>query len=142
MVNCLNQSLPQLAAAFGSDFLSLPPLLLKVDIVADKYSNFQLKLKRLTASFLVDGNKTQTQSSTIRWNLTRKSPNSQSLNSDISAFLCLILLQHPWFESFRNCLFWQYRKISKISPGAYIFQRPFLSCLILEGLIYGLRFVF
>ena len=30
-----------------------------------------------------------------------------------------------------------YRKIPKISPGAYIFQRPFLSGLFLEGLIFG-----
>jgi len=30
-----------------------------------------------------------------------------------------------------------YRKIPKISPGAYIFQRPFLRGLFLEGLIYG-----
>ena len=29
-----------------------------------------------------------------------------------------------------------YRKISKISPGAYIFQRPFLKGLFLEGLIF------
>ena len=28
-----------------------------------------------------------------------------------------------------------YRKILKISPGAYIFQRPFLRGLFLEGLI-------
>ena len=31
----------------------------------------------------------------------------------------------------------RYRKIPKISPGAYIFQRPFLSGLFLEGLIFG-----
>ena len=31
----------------------------------------------------------------------------------------------------------EYRKIPKISPGAYIFQRPFLRGLILEGLIFG-----
>ena len=31
----------------------------------------------------------------------------------------------------------KYRKIPKISPGAYIFQRPFLRGLILEGLIFG-----
>ena len=31
----------------------------------------------------------------------------------------------------------QYRKIPKISPGAYIFQRPFLRGLFLEGLIFG-----
>ena len=30
-----------------------------------------------------------------------------------------------------------YRKIPKISPGAYVFQRPFLGGLILEGLIFG-----
>ena len=29
-----------------------------------------------------------------------------------------------------------YRKIPKISPGAYIFQRPFLRDLFLDGLIY------
>ena len=30
-----------------------------------------------------------------------------------------------------------YRTIPKISPGAYIFQRPFLRGLFLEGLIFG-----
>ena len=30
-----------------------------------------------------------------------------------------------------------YRKIPKISPGAYIFQRPFLRRLFLEGLIFA-----
>ena len=31
----------------------------------------------------------------------------------------------------------RYCKIPKISPGAYIFQRPFLRGLFLEGLIFG-----
>ena len=31
----------------------------------------------------------------------------------------------------------KYRKILKISPGAYIFQRPFLRGLFFEGLIFG-----
>ena len=31
----------------------------------------------------------------------------------------------------------KYRKIPKMSPGAYIFQRPFLRGLFLEGLILG-----
>ena len=31
----------------------------------------------------------------------------------------------------------QNRKILKISPGAYIFQRPFLRGLFLEGLTFG-----
>ena len=30
-----------------------------------------------------------------------------------------------------------YRKIPKISPGAYIFQRPFLRGLFLEGLMFA-----
>ena len=34
-------------------------------------------------------------------------------------------------------LSFKYRKIPKISPGAYIFQRPFLRGLFLEGLIFG-----
>ena len=34
--------------------------------------------------------------------------------------------------------FFIYRKIPKISPGAYIFQRPFLRVLFLEGLIFGI----
>ena len=35
-----------------------------------------------------------------------------------------------------------YRKIPKISPGAYIFQRPLLRGLYSEGLIYGGKFAF
>ena len=31
----------------------------------------------------------------------------------------------------------KYRKIPKIGPGAYIFQRPFLRGLFLDGLIFG-----
>ena len=36
----------------------------------------------------------------------------------------------------------EYCKILKISPGAYIFQRPFLRVLYSEGLIYGGKFAF
>ena len=35
-----------------------------------------------------------------------------------------------------------YHKIPKISPGAYIFQKPFLRGLYSEGLIYGGKFAF
>ena len=35
-----------------------------------------------------------------------------------------------------------YRKIPKISPGAYIFQRSFLRDLYSEGLIYGGKLAF
>ena len=36
----------------------------------------------------------------------------------------------------------KHRKIPKISPGTYIFQRPFLRGLFLEGLRYGGKFAF
>ena len=36
----------------------------------------------------------------------------------------------------------QRRKIPKISPGAFIFQRPFLRGLFLEGFMYGGKFAF
>ena len=36
----------------------------------------------------------------------------------------------------------KYRKIPKISHGAYIFQRPFLRGLFFQGLIYGGKFAF
>ena len=36
----------------------------------------------------------------------------------------------------------KYRKIPKIRPRAYIFQRPFLRGLFLEGLMYGGKFAF
>ena len=39
--------------------------------------------------------------------------------------------------AFTVSLEFEYRKIPKISPGAYIFQRPFLRGLFLEGLIFG-----
>ena len=46
----------------------------------------------------------------------------------INLFFCLFLV----------CLFFDiYRKIPKISAGAYIFQRPFLRGLFFEGLIFG-----
>ena len=41
-----------------------------------------------------------------------------------------------------NLLDLGYGKIPKISPGAYIFQRPFLKGLLVEGLIYGGKYAF
>ena len=35
----------------------------------------------------------------------------------------------------------QYRKIPKISPGAYIFQRPFLRGLFLEGKLLHVKLI-
>ena len=52
-------------------------------------------------------------------------------------FLCLL------FDRLGVLLFCtSYRKIPKINPGAYIFQRPFLRGIFLEGLIYGGKFAF
>ena len=39
-------------------------------------------------------------------------------------------------------IFLLYRKIPKISPGAYIFQKAFLRGLFFEGLIFGGKFAF
>ena len=41
-----------------------------------------------------------------------------------------------------NLLDLGYGKIPKISPGAYIFQRPFLRSLFLERLVYGGKYAF
>ena len=53
--------------------------------------------------------------------------------------------------TFQRCRLYitEYHKVPKISPGAYIFERPFLRGLFLEGLvlyseglIYGGKFAF
>ena len=48
------------------------------------------------------------------------------------------------FSQYRSCdnSVVVYRKVPKISPGTYIFQRPFMRGLFLEGLIYGGKFAF
>ena len=51
----------------------------------------------------------------------------------------LIITWQPCSED--AVAYWYYRKIPKITPGAYIFQRPFLRGLFLEGLFpefYGI----
>ena len=54
---------------------------------------------------------------------------------------------HEWKNTFHNlyertnCRDSTYRKIPKISPGAYIFQRPCLRGLFLEGPIFGGAYV-
>ena len=47
-------------------------------------------------------------------------------------FICPLLFAFLLFF-----FLWCYRKTPKISPGACIFQRPFLRGLFLEGLIFG-----
>ena len=48
---------------------------------------------------------------------------------DIKIIICVVAKLLPLHRT--------YRKIPKISPRAYIFQRPFLRGLFLEGLIFG-----
>ena len=46
------------------------------------------------------------------------------------------------FKALASNVYIKFDKIPKVSPRAYIFQRPFLRGLFLEGLIYGGKFVF
>ena len=55
-----------------------------------------------------------------------------SLSSVISRYIWCMLNKFLKYN--------KYPKIPKISPGAYIFRRPFLGGLFLEGLIYGAKF--
>ena len=49
----------------------------------------------------------------------------------------LLKLSREFVICIRLKCFRNYHKIPKISPGAYIFQRPSLRGLFLEGLIFG-----
>ena len=63
----------------------------------------------------------------------------QSINQSI--YLCQYVgwgcPQRLMNETYDNIIPIEYRKIPKISPEAYIFQRPFLRSLFSEGLILG-----
>ena len=50
--------------------------------------------------------------------------------------ICIGIQSQLILSEFRN------HKIPKISPGAYIFLRPFLRGLFFEELIYGGKFAF
>ena len=55
----------------------------------------------------------------------------------MKCFKRLIYTQFVQVSSLCGPQFLSYRKIPKISPGAYIFQRPSLRGLFWEGLIFG-----
>ena len=61
---------------------------------------------------------------------------SRLLNQLIYLAQSVLLPSFPSVE-IRVYLQMGYGKIPKISPGAYIFRRPFLRGLFLEGLIFG-----
>ena len=54
----------------------------------------------------------------------------------ITAAEGVLIINERFHASFHSCFQKGYRKIPKISPEAYIFQRPFLRGLFLEGLIF------
>ena len=60
--------------------------------------------------------------------------------------ICLgsVQIQHDLAMILPSVLSYLYtcRKIPKISPGAYIFQKPFLRGLLWKGLMYGGKFAF
>ena len=62
------------------------------------------------------------------------------LRSGLTKYMNLIRIIN--FCYWITLLFLRYCKIPKISPRAYIFQRPFLRGLYSEGLIYGGKFAF
>ena len=67
-------------------------------------------------------------------NYLRRIPNHQEL---------LLPKTAPQSSSFSlSATFRSYRKIPKVSPRAYIFQKPFLRGLFLEGLLYAGKFAF
>ena len=63
-----------------------------------------------------------------------------TLENAVSLWKRMILSRKDFFLN-KNYLSF-YCKIPKISPGAYIFQRPFLRGLFFKGLIYGGKFAF
>ena len=73
----------------------------------------------------------------LRWKLRKRQilPVNQNLSSKqfllakFQLVSCKLSLAMIWQMA--------YRKIPKISPGAYIFQRPFLRGLFSKGLIFG-----
>ena len=58
-----------------------------------------------------------------------------TLENAVSLWKRMILSRKDFFLNKNTLSF--YCKIPKISPGAYIFQRPFLRGLFLKGLIFG-----
>ena len=53
-------------------------------------------------------------------------------------FLKIVGIVKSYFiKNVWKTILFKYRKIPKVSPRAYIFQRPFLGVLLLEGLTFG-----
>ena len=108
MVNCLNIGLSLQMAAFTSEFVALIP---ESRHSGQQTQQFSSKFETINSVLFCDANTTQTQSSTIQWNLSLKSPKSTAFNN---RYFCLPLLNSaptPMIRKlvsstiFRHCLF-------------------------------------
>ena len=62
--------------------------------------------------------------------------------TEVEVIVFVAIMLHKVENDFYFYYYFMYGRIPKISPGTYIFQRPFLRGLFLEGLIYGSKFTF
>ena len=67
----------------------------------------------------------------------RYSQSTVRLNSEFRFLRYIHVKLHTLHVMLCDLFLPYYRKIPKISPWAYIFQRPFLRGLLLEGLLFG-----
>ena len=57
--------------------------------------------------------------------------------TEVEVIVFVAIMLHKVDNDFYFYYYFTYGRIPKISPGTYIFQRPFLRGLFLEGLIFG-----
>ena len=102
-------------------------LLTCISVIFIIKQNLLIKRKGYFCRETVDTIQSETFSS---WQVKKiKCIDARALNSICLMRLLKSKLQNEWQD--------KYRKIPKISPGAYIFQMPFLRGLFLEELILG-----
>ena len=104
MVNCLNIGLSRQMAAFTSEFVALIP---ESRHSGQQTQQFSSKFETINSVLFCDANTTQTQSSTIQWNLTIKSPKSTAFKNRYSAPTPMVR-KLVSSTIFRHCLFRQY----------------------------------
>ena len=57
--------------------------------------------------------------------------------TEVEVIVFVAIMLHKVDNDFYFCYYFMCDRIPKISPGTYIFQRPFLRGLFFEGLIFG-----
>ena len=111
MINCLNIGLSLQMAAFTSEFVALIP---ESRHSGQQTQQFSFKFETTNSVLFCDANTTQTQSSTIQWNLTLKSPKSTAFNNRYFGLPLLNSAPTAMVRKlvsstiFRHCLFRQY----------------------------------